>query len=74
MPAPPDGMETPQPSASPSQGDRQPSISQDDERPSAPQNGEGARQVVIEVLVDADDADEVEQKLRADGYLTRRTS
>ena len=32
------------------------------------------RQVVIEVLVDADDADEVEQKLRADGYLTRRTS
>lgn len=31
-------------------------------------------QVVIEVIVDADDADEVEQKLRADGYLTRRSS
>ncbi|MGS2648162.1 ATP-binding cassette domain-containing protein [Streptosporangium sp. LJ11] len=31
-------------------------------------------QVVIEVVVDADDADEVEQKLRADGYLTRRSS
>ncbi|MEU3164362.1 ATP-binding cassette domain-containing protein [Streptosporangium sp. NPDC006930] len=31
-------------------------------------------QVVIEVLVDAGDADEVEQKLRADGYLTRRSS
>ncbi|WP_239514132.1 ATP-binding cassette domain-containing protein [Streptosporangium sp. 'caverna'] len=73
-PAPPDGVETPQLSASPSQGDRQPSISQGDEWPSAPQNGEGERRVVIEVLVDADDADEVEQKLRADGYLTRRTS
>ncbi|MEU8201783.1 ATP-binding cassette domain-containing protein [Streptosporangium sp. NPDC049046] len=31
-------------------------------------------QVVIEVIVDAGDADEVEQKLRADGYLTRRSS
>ncbi|MFC7644442.1 hypothetical protein ACFQX6_29865 [Streptosporangium lutulentum] len=72
--APPDGAETPQPSASPPQGDRQPSVSQGDERPSAFQNGERARQVVIEVLVNADDADDVEQKLRADGYLTRRTS
>ena len=35
---------------------------------------ERAPHVVIEVLVDADDADDVEQKLRADGYLTRRTS
>ncbi|GAA3039332.1 ABC transporter ATP-binding protein [Streptosporangium longisporum] len=30
--------------------------------------------VVIEVIVDADEADEVEQKLRAGGYLTRRSS
>lgn len=35
---------------------------------------ESSPQVVIEVIVDADDADEVEQKLRADGYLTRRSS
>jgi ABC-type multidrug transport system ATPase subunit len=35
---------------------------------------EPSRQVVIEVVVDAGDADEVEQKLRADGYLTRRSS
>ncbi|MER5625188.1 ABC transporter ATP-binding protein [Streptosporangium sp. NPDC002544] len=33
-----------------------------------------SRQVVIEVIVDVGDADEVEQKLRADGYLTRRSS
>ncbi|MGW0592295.1 ATP-binding cassette domain-containing protein [Streptosporangium sp. NPDC002607] len=33
-----------------------------------------SRQMVIEVIVDVDDADEVEQKLRADGYLTRRSS
>ncbi|WP_344919349.1 ABC transporter ATP-binding protein [Streptosporangium oxazolinicum] len=35
---------------------------------------EPSPQVVIEVIVNADDADEVEQKLRADGYLTRRSS
>ncbi|MEU4405072.1 ABC transporter ATP-binding protein [Streptosporangium sp. NPDC023963] len=39
-----------------------------------PSPEEPSRQVVIEVVVDADDADEVEQKLRADGYLTRRSS
>ncbi|MEU8385128.1 ABC transporter ATP-binding protein [Streptosporangium sp. NPDC048865] len=45
--------------------------------PAAPSRGApGAppARVVIEVVVDADDADEVEQKLRADGYLTRRSS
>jgi ABC-type multidrug transport system ATPase subunit len=59
---------------------------QDDDQPATPwdpgrspqvttsQDDKRAQQVVIEVLVDADDADEVEQKLRADGYLTRRTS
>lgn len=36
--------------------------------------GERPRQAVIEVLVDADRADEVEQKLQADGYTTRRTA
>ncbi|MEV8638648.1 ATP-binding cassette domain-containing protein [Streptosporangium sp. NPDC051023] len=36
--------------------------------------GERPKQVVIEVLVDTADADEVEQKLRADGYTTRRTA
>ncbi|GAA3098873.1 ABC transporter ATP-binding protein [Streptosporangium carneum] len=36
--------------------------------------GERLRQAVIEVLVDAEHADEVEQKLRADGYTTRRTA
>ncbi|MBB2910076.1 ABC-type multidrug transport system ATPase subunit [Streptosporangium becharense] len=36
--------------------------------------GGAPRQTIIEVIVDADDADEVEQKLRADGYLTRRSS
>ncbi len=38
------------------------------------QTGERPRQAVIEVLVDAAEADEVEQKLRADGYTTRRAS
>ncbi|MFF0573391.1 ATP-binding cassette domain-containing protein [Streptosporangium saharense] len=37
------------------------------------QQGERPKQVVIEVLVDAAEADEVEQKLQADGYTTRRT-
>ncbi|MFJ2031388.1 ATP-binding cassette domain-containing protein [Streptosporangium sp. NPDC087985] len=32
------------------------------------------RTTIIEVLVDPGDADEVEQKLRADGYITRRTT
>ncbi|MFD0886532.1 ATP-binding cassette domain-containing protein [Streptosporangium algeriense] len=36
------------------------------------QAGERPEQVVIEVLVDAAEADEVEQKLHADGYTTRR--
>ncbi|GAA2860429.1 hypothetical protein GCM10010517_19060 [Streptosporangium fragile] len=40
----------------------------------APSPGGTPRQAIIEVIVDADDADEVEQKLRADGYLTRRSS
>ncbi|MGC5012444.1 ABC transporter ATP-binding protein [Streptosporangium sp. DT93] len=31
------------------------------------------RQVIIEVIVDVDDADEVEQKLRADGHTVRRS-
>lgn len=35
--------------------------------------GRGPRQVVIEVLVDAERAEEVERKLRADGHTTRRT-
>ncbi|MEV7006140.1 ABC transporter ATP-binding protein [Streptosporangium sp. NPDC051022] len=34
--------------------------------------GERPQQVVIEVVVDAGQADEVEQKLRADGHTTRR--
>ncbi|WP_433253514.1 ATP-binding cassette domain-containing protein [Streptosporangium sp. CA-135522] len=38
------------------------------------QTGERPRQAVIEVLVDAAEADEVEQKLRADGYTVRRTA
>ncbi|ACZ84862.1 ATP-binding cassette domain-containing protein [Streptosporangium roseum] len=38
------------------------------------QTGERPAQAVIEVLVDAAEADEVEQKLRADGYTTRRAS
>ncbi|GIH90247.1 ATP-binding cassette domain-containing protein [Planobispora siamensis] len=37
-------------------------------------DGERARRTVIEVIVDADEADEVEQKLRADGYTTRRAT
>lgn len=37
-------------------------------------SGERPRQAVIEVLVDAAAADEVEQKLRADGHTTRRIS
>ncbi|MEU4829289.1 ABC transporter ATP-binding protein [Streptosporangium sp. NPDC023615] len=31
------------------------------------------RQVIIEVIVDVDDADEIEQKLRADGHTVRRS-
>ncbi|MFF3443709.1 ATP-binding cassette domain-containing protein [Streptosporangium sp. NPDC002721] len=42
--------------------------------PSGDAPRETPARVVIEVVVDADDADEVEQKLRADGYLTRRSS
>ncbi|MBB4940381.1 ABC-type multidrug transport system ATPase subunit [Streptosporangium album] len=38
------------------------------------QSGERPRQAVIEVIVDAAEADEVEQKLRADGHTTRRIS
>ncbi|MFF5209897.1 ATP-binding cassette domain-containing protein [Streptosporangium sp. NPDC000396] len=39
-------------------------------------NGTGKQspQTVIEVIVNADEADQVEQKLRADGYTTRRTA
>ncbi|WP_230878534.1 ABC transporter ATP-binding protein [Planomonospora sp. ID67723] len=48
-------------------GDRAP-------KPDAEDDGERERHAVIEVIVDADEADEVEQKLRADGYLTRRTA
>ncbi|MBB5965768.1 ABC transporter ATP-binding protein [Planomonospora venezuelensis] len=40
----------------------------------AVRDGERVRRAVIEVIVDAAEADEVEQKLRADGYLTRRSS
>ncbi|MDP9860951.1 MULTISPECIES: ATP-binding cassette domain-containing protein [Streptosporangium] len=36
------------------------------------QAGDRPRQAVIEVLVDAAEAEEIEQKLRADGYTTRR--
>ncbi|GAA3114903.1 hypothetical protein GCM10010466_02430 [Planomonospora alba] len=35
-------------------------------------DGDRARRAVIEVVVDAAEADEVEQKLRADGHTTRR--
>ncbi|MBG0812866.1 ABC transporter ATP-binding protein [Planomonospora sp. ID82291] len=37
-------------------------------------DGRRPRRAVIEVTVDAADADEVEQKLRADGHATRRIS
>ncbi|GGS89072.1 hypothetical protein GCM10010156_54410 [Planobispora rosea] len=37
-------------------------------------DGERVRRAVIEVIVGVEEADEVEQKLRADGYLTRRTA
>ncbi|MFC4057593.1 ATP-binding cassette domain-containing protein [Planomonospora corallina] len=36
------------------------------------QDGDRPRRAVIEVIVDAADAAEVEQKLRADGHVTRR--
>lgn len=37
-------------------------------------DGERSRRAVIEVTVDAAEADELEQKLRADGHTTRRIS
>ncbi|MEV4748677.1 ATP-binding cassette domain-containing protein [Streptosporangium sp. NPDC049248] len=63
---------TPEPGARPA--DIRPAHPRDADRlpPRVPEPS--ARQAVIEVIVDAGDADEVEQKLRADGYLTRRSS
>jgi ABC-type multidrug transport system ATPase subunit len=49
-------------------------VSKEPSPPPRPSSQGSSRRVVIEVIVDAGDADEVEQKLRADGYLTRRPS